>query len=234
RSPARLTVEASGAAGGAAREGRPEARGRSGPERHAGRQGLRSPGPSPAQDRRLARPPGPGARPEAPEDAPARAREEDRGEGAGGEGPGGADGHGRVLRRPGAGRPGGRGAQEAHVGGRRPHEPVGDVADRGGRARAGLSVRYAWYVAVVLMVCNTLSFIDRQILGLLVTPIKLELGLSDTRIGLLQGLAFGVFYTLLGIPMGRIADHSSRRKLVAAGIFGWSLMTALCAGARSF
>jgi MFS family permease len=95
-------------------------------------------------------------------------------------------------------------------------------------------VRYAWYVAVVLMVCNTLSFIDRQILGLLVTPIKLELGLSDTRIGLLQGLAFGVFYTLLGIPMGRIADHSSRRKLVAAGIFGWSLMTALCAGARSF
>jgi len=84
------------------------------------------------------------------------------------------------------------------------------------------------------MVCNTLSFIDRQILGLLVTPIKLELGLSDTRIGLLQGLAFGVFYTLLGIPMGRIADRSSRRKLVAAGVFAWSLMTALCAGARTF
>src|SRR5262245_61670180 len=95
-------------------------------------------------------------------------------------------------------------------------------------------LRYGWYVAIVLMVCNTLSFIDRQILGLLVTPIKLELGLSDTRIGLLQGLAFGIFYTLLGIPMGRVADHRSRRTLVAAGIFGWSLMTAACSAARSF
>jgi MFS family permease len=95
-------------------------------------------------------------------------------------------------------------------------------------------LKYAWYVAIVLMICNTLSFIDRQILGLLVTPIKLELGISDTRIGLLQGLAFGIFYTLLGIPLGRIADRSSRRNLVAAGIFFWSLMTALCAGARSF
>jgi MFS family permease len=96
------------------------------------------------------------------------------------------------------------------------------------------NLRFAWYVAIVLMVCNTLSFIDRQILGLLVTPIKLELGISDTRIGLLQGLAFGIFYTLLGLPMGRIADRGSRRNLVAAGIFLWSLMTALCASAYSF
>ncbi len=95
-------------------------------------------------------------------------------------------------------------------------------------------LKYAWYVAIVLMLCNTLSFIDRQILGLLVTPIKQELGISDTSIGLLQGLAFGIFYTLLGIPMGRIADNSSRRNLVAAGIFCWSLMTALCAAARGF
>jgi MFS family permease len=99
---------------------------------------------------------------------------------------------------------------------------------------AATNLRYAWYVAIVLMMCNTLSFIDRQILGLLVTPIKLELGISDTRIGLLQGLAFGAFYTLLGIPMGRIADNRNRRNLVAAGILCWSLMTALCAGARSF
>jgi len=96
------------------------------------------------------------------------------------------------------------------------------------------SLRYAWYVAGVLMVCNTFSFIDRQVLGLLVPPIKAELGLSDTQIGLLQGLAFGIFYTLLGIPMGRIADHGQRRLLVATGVFFWSLMTALCAGARSF
>jgi MFS family permease len=102
------------------------------------------------------------------------------------------------------------------------------------RPTDAVNLRYAWFVAIVLMICNTLSFIDRQILGLLVTPIKLELGLSDTRIGLLQGLAFGIFYTLLGIPLGRIADRSSRRNLVAVGIFCWSLMTALCAGARSF
>ncbi len=96
------------------------------------------------------------------------------------------------------------------------------------------SLRYAWYVAVVLMLCNTLSFIDRQILGLLVTPIKQELGLSDTKIGLLQGLAFGIFYTLLGMPMGRLVDRGNRRNLVAAGIFLWSLMTAACATARGF
>jgi MFS family permease len=101
-------------------------------------------------------------------------------------------------------------------------------------AETDRELKYAWYVAIVLMACNTLSFIDRQILGLLVTPIKLELGISDTRIGLLQGLAFGLFYTLLGIPMGRLADRGSRRTLVAAGIFCWSVMTALCAGARSF
>jgi len=101
-------------------------------------------------------------------------------------------------------------------------------------AEADRELRHAWYVAVVLMACNTLSFIDRQILGLLVTPIKLELGLSDTQIGLLQGLAFGVFYTLLGLLMGRIADSGNRRNLVAAGILCWSVMTALCAGARSF
>lgn len=96
------------------------------------------------------------------------------------------------------------------------------------------NLRYAWYVAIVLMLCNTLSFIDRQILGLLVTPIKLELGISDTRIGLLQGLAFGIFYTLLGMPMGRLVDRGNRRNLVAAGIFLWSLMTVACAAARGF
>src|SRR5438132_1069778 len=93
---------------------------------------------------------------------------------------------------------------------------------------------YAWYVAIILMMCNTLSFIDRQILSLLVTPIKRDFGLSDTDIGWLQGAAFAIFYTLLGLPMGRIADRSSRRTLISVGIFLWSLMTACCAVARSF
>jgi MFS family permease len=105
---------------------------------------------------------------------------------------------------------------------------------RAGATSSAAPLRYAWYVAVVLMVCNTLSFIDRQILGLLVDPIKQDLGVSDTQMGLLQGLAFGIFYTLLGMPMGRFVDRSNRRNLVAAGIFSWSLMTALCAMARNF
>ncbi len=104
----------------------------------------------------------------------------------------------------------------------------------GAEARPAQSLRYAWYVAIVLMLCNTLSFIDRQILGLLAPLIKQELALSDTKIGLLQGLAFGIFYTLLGMPMGRIVDRGNRRNLVAAGIFCWSLMTAACAAARGF
>jgi MFS family permease len=96
------------------------------------------------------------------------------------------------------------------------------------------SLRYAWYVVFVLLACYTLSFIDRQILSLLVAPIKRDLGISDTRIGLLQGLAFALFYTLLGFPLGWIADRYSRRNLIAAGVFFWSLMTALSSVALSF
>jgi MFS family permease len=96
------------------------------------------------------------------------------------------------------------------------------------------SLRYAWYVVIVLMTCYTLSFIDRQILSLLVGPIKQQLHISDTRIGMLQGLAFALFYTLLGLPVGRVADRGSRRTLISVGVFLWSLMTALCSIANSF
>lgn len=96
------------------------------------------------------------------------------------------------------------------------------------------SVGYARYVLFVLLVCYTLSFIDRQILSLLVGSIKRDLAISDTRIGLLQGLAFGLFYTFLGLPLGRLADTRNRRNLITIGVLFWSLMTALCSGARSF
>jgi len=95
-------------------------------------------------------------------------------------------------------------------------------------------LKYAWYVVFVLMVCLTLSFIDRQILSLLVGPIKHDLGVSDTRIGLLQGLAFALFYTFMGLPVGWLVDRYSRRTIIAAGVFFWSLMTALCAVAGNF
>ena len=93
---------------------------------------------------------------------------------------------------------------------------------------------YAWYVVFVLTVAYTFSFVDRQILSLLVGPIRRDLGLSDTQIGLLQGLAFAVFYSLLGIPIARLADHHSRRGIIAAGVGAWSLMTVACGFARSY
>jgi MFS family permease len=94
--------------------------------------------------------------------------------------------------------------------------------------------RRAWYVVLVLMACYTLSFVDRQILAFLVGPLKHDLQLSDTQIGLLQGLAFALFYTFLGVPMGMLADRLSRRNIIAAGVLVWSVMTALGCLARSF
>lgn len=93
---------------------------------------------------------------------------------------------------------------------------------------------YAWYTVCVLTVCYTLSFIDRQIFGLLVGPIKSEFGVSDTQIGLLGGLAFSLFYTLLSLPLGRLVDSYSRRTIIGLGVFFWSLMTSACAVAPGY
>jgi len=93
---------------------------------------------------------------------------------------------------------------------------------------------FAWYTVVILTACYTLSFIDRQILGLLVGPIKKDFGVSDTQIGLLTGLAFSLFYTFLGLPLGRIADTRNRRNLIGVSVLLWSLFTGCCSLARSF
>lgn len=93
---------------------------------------------------------------------------------------------------------------------------------------------YAWYVVAVLMLAYTFSFVDRQILSLMVGPIRRDLGISDTGFSLLSGFSFAVFYTLMGIPLGRYADNHSRRNLVVVGILFWSLMTTLCGLARQF
>jgi MFS family permease len=86
----------------------------------------------------------------------------------------------------------------------------------------------------VLTLANTSAFIDRQILGLLVGPIRRDLGISDAQMGVLYGLAFALCYTLLGIPLGRAADRMSRRVIIALGIAVWSLMTALGGLARTY
>tara|TARA_B100001939_G_scaffold188992_1_gene162734 strand:- start:7345 stop:8727 length:1383 start_codon:yes stop_codon:yes gene_type:complete len=93
---------------------------------------------------------------------------------------------------------------------------------------------YAWYVVVILMLAYILSYVDRTILTLLVEPIKRDIGLSDTEVSLLHGIAFALFYTLMGFPIGRFADRHHRVRIIAAGVMIWSLMTAACGLAKSF
>ncbi len=77
--------------------------------------------------------------------------------------------------------------------------------------------RYKWYVLAMLTAVYTFNFIDRQILVILQDPIKAELGLSDTQLGLLTGLAFAALYIVLGIPIARLADKSNRKNIIARG-----------------
>jgi MFS family permease len=93
---------------------------------------------------------------------------------------------------------------------------------------------YAWYVVGVLMLAYTNSFIDRQILSLLVEPIRQDLDISDTQVSLLAGLAFSIFYTLMGVPIARLADQKNRTVIITVGVAFWSLMTAMCGVARNF
>lgn len=93
---------------------------------------------------------------------------------------------------------------------------------------------YAWYVVAVLVLAYTFSFIDRQILSLLVQPMKRDLGISDFEMSLLQGFAFAIFYTIVGLPIGRMVDSKNRVKIISIGILVWSIMTALCGTARSY
>jgi MFS family permease len=92
----------------------------------------------------------------------------------------------------------------------------------------------AWYTVFVLMLCYTLSYADRQILAFLVGPLRQDLHISETEVGLLQGFTFALFYSVFGLPMGALADRLNRRNLVAVGVVLWSLMTSLSSVARSF
>lgn len=92
----------------------------------------------------------------------------------------------------------------------------------------------AWYTVVVLMLAYILSFVDRVVIGLLVGPIRADLGISETQMSLLYGFVFALFYTGLGVPIAWAIDRYHRRNIVAVGIAIWSGMTALCGVARGF
>lgn len=101
-------------------------------------------------------------------------------------------------------------------------------------ASSTVSNAAAWYGVSVLLIAYTLSFVDRTIMVMLIGPMKEDLVLTDTEVSLLIGIAFVGFYTLMGLPIGRLADQFSRRWIITLGVIFWSFMTAACGLARSF
>jgi predicted MFS family arabinose efflux permease len=93
---------------------------------------------------------------------------------------------------------------------------------------------YKWYALGVLTLVYLSSHVDRQIMAILLEPIKLELGASDTQMGFLIGLTFALFYATLGMPIAMLADRSNRRNIITAAVTIWSGMTVLCGYAGSF
>jgi MFS family permease len=101
-------------------------------------------------------------------------------------------------------------------------------------ADRSVSTAYPWLVTAILAVAYAVAFIDRQVLNLLVDPIRTSLDLSDVQISLLQGLAFIVAYSVMGMVFGRMADRHHRRNLLIAAVIIWSLCTVSCALPRHF
>jgi predicted MFS family arabinose efflux permease len=102
------------------------------------------------------------------------------------------------------------------------------------RAEGAFSSAYRSYALGLLVVVYIFNFIDRSILGILVEPIKRDLGVNDTMMGFLGGIAFATFYTFLGIPIARLSDKGSRRNVLTVCLALWSGATALCGLAANF
>lgn len=91
-----------------------------------------------------------------------------------------------------------------------------------------------WVVTLLLLVAFTFSFVDRQVLNLLVEPIRLDLQVSDTQISFLQGLAFAVTYILMSVPLGRMVDKYNRVGIMIGGVLIWSATTVACGLSRTY
>jgi MFS family permease len=103
-----------------------------------------------------------------------------------------------------------------------------------GRTKPAASSGYRYYVLALLVLGNAVNFIDRTILSILLEPIKVELKLTDTQLGLLGGLAFAIFYATLGIPIASLADRWRRVNVLAISMVLWSAMTTVCGLATNF
>lgn len=113
-------------------------------------------------------------------------------------------------------------------------ESITPAASEAQRMADERAIRRRGLTLLLLTVTYFFSFMDRQILAILLEPIKADLKLSDTQLGLLSGLAFAIFYAGLGIPVARFADRSNRRNIIAISLAIWSAMTALCGLAQNF
>ena len=92
----------------------------------------------------------------------------------------------------------------------------------------------AWWALALLTATYTFSFIDRQIINLLVDPIRTDLSLSDSQLSFLQGLAFVLPYVILSIPLGRIVDRANRIRVLVVGILFWTISCVSCGLAKNF
>ncbi|MEM9305413.1 MAG: MFS transporter, partial [Pseudomonadota bacterium] len=98
-----------------------------------------------------------------------------------------------------------------------------------------MPVRRAVTVSMILLFGVSLfNYMDRYMLAVLLPAIKADLDLTDTQLGIISGFAFTLFYATLGIPIARLADRYSRRKIISVALAIWSAMTALCGLAQSF
>ena len=109
-----------------------------------------------------------------------------------------------------------------------------DSAPGNAMTQDGKVPAYSWYALGILVLVYILNFIDRNIMSILAEDIKADLGISDGDLGFLYGTAFGVFYALFGIPLGKLADSWHRIRLMTLGLALWSAMTAASGFAKSF
>jgi MFS family permease len=110
----------------------------------------------------------------------------------------------------------------------------GAPADQSVQSPSYPSANYAWFVVAVLYLTYTFSFVDRAIIIYLVAPIRADLRINDFQFSIIQGLAFALFNTTMGIPLGRLADSRSRRGMLIIGVALWSCMTILCGKASNY
>jgi MFS family permease len=114
---------------------------------------------------------------------------------------------------------------------------IGDAAASDEPVAAGLQPltgAYRHYAMTLLLLISIVNYLDRQVVHILAEPIKNDLGLADWQLGLLTGLAFGVLYTLLGLPIARLAERGNRPTIIAVSAAVWSAFTALCGVVGNF